>query len=292
MEKKTINLEFVNVYDNKFPFVIGAFRAKNGQMLDGYFLIDTGSGNNMLNREVERLLGKETFTDKKLGVNAIDRKGEVCPIVDIYMELDGFQSTESFSISQNLDFSCNLGKNRVIGILGSEYLLKHRLVVDYEKGCLRSSDLESITLADKSFFFPMEYGLEWYGIPVVGFVKGDDQYVCVADSGSQQSLIADGALEGVHCCENIEGVGEVKGISGNMQTGYAWITFSLLSLAQKTDETKLVQQESLFQILLDHKCIAHSNQKDCPPISALLSHDFMLRRKWILDYGMQAIYAN
>lgn len=292
MGKETINLPLYGVHHYYHPIVEGAFLAKNGQMLHGFFMIDTGSSENILNKDVERLLGSDTFIDDTQRIGALECKGETCPIVNVCVELDGNRSNERFCISQNIVFSDYYGKNRIIGILGSIFMIKHQLVLNLNEECLRTAIIESISLEDKSFFFPMEYGMHHYRIPVVGIVNGKEEYVCVADTGSTLNLIAERALTGFGNYEKLEGDGIVAGVYGKKEISYAEVSFSLFSIGEQTGETRLVTKEDVFQVLPNRDCIHNPEDGEHPPIYGLIGARFMLEQKWILDFGNLAIYAN
>ena len=289
MTKETFHLPMINVSENRFPFVEGAFKAKNGQMLKGYFLVDSGSMANMLSKELEQLVGDEAYTGEKQGIGAVDRKGEVCPVVNIEIEMDGMQSKERFCISYNIDFVKTFGDHSIFGIIGIDYLLKHKLVLDFENQCLRSVSDENIELTDLSFLCPMKVGIEAFGSPVVAFVKDGEEYFCVPDSGTDNSLIADGAFKGVISHEMLDARGSVSGISGTNETGYAKASFSLISVDDTGKMGRMVEREEVFMVLPEHEYIFQEENR--LPVSALLSTPFMLRNKWILDFGQLGIYS-
>ena len=289
MEKHTFRLPLIEVKINRFPFVEGAFMAKNGKMLEGFFLIDTGSETNLLNREVERFLSGDAYTDEKLQINAVDNKGEECSILNIEIELDCVRSNERFCIPQNIDFKEQFGENRIIGIIGSSYLREHKLVLDYESECLCAASDKEVSLEDLSFACPMSVGLKTHGIPIVAFMKDGEEYFCVPDSGAEDGLFADGAFKGVNSYEMLDAKGTVSGVSGTDETGFAKLSFSLISADEEGNMNNLVEYEDITQVLSDHEYVANDGKRF--PISALLSTKFMLRNKWILDYGNLAIYS-
>lgn len=289
MDKETINLPLYGLHDYYHPIVRGSFLAKNGQMLEGFYMIDTGAAENMLNKEVVRLLGSETATDETCKVSAVDNKGEVCSIVNICVGLDEHRSNERFCISQSVNFTDHFGKVRIIGLLGANFLTKHQLVVDLKEECLKTATINPVSPEGKSFFFPMEFGMHYYQTPVVGFVNGDDEYVCIADTGCDISVIADGAMKGIGNFEKLEGRGNVTGVAGTVDIHYAKVSFSLLSIT--VGEPRLVDKQDIFQVLPDHEYVADYKDGKRPPISALLGAKFMIEQKWILDFGNQVIYA-
>ena len=60
MEQST-TLSLFHVDEIMFPFIEGSFVCKTGKVLEGFFLIDTGSTENMFNYEAIHTLADENF---------------------------------------------------------------------------------------------------------------------------------------------------------------------------------------------------------------------------------------
>lgn len=291
MEAK-INLAFFHIQELNFPFVEGAFRCKNGKYLDGYFLIDSGSSQNVLNGRVQRLLNEDCIIKSSHKITSVDNEGEVCPMANIDIALDECKCNETFCISNGLNYNDLFGRNRIIGILGSNFLLKHDLSLNFQDKCLCTSAIDEHDDAPLSFIFPMDYGLKTYGVPVVGFVKDDNEYLCIADSGCNESTIAQYSVEdGMTMISKSEEKNYVTSINGTSQTSIAKVKFNLLSLGKKKGETTLIEAEDYINILPDRRYIATNDNENIPSLSGLLSTRFMLSQKWILDYKLRIIYA-
>ena len=169
---------------------------------------------------------------------------------------------------------------------------KHHLVLDFAEKCIRPSLQAPLCLDDKSFIFPMGYGLKTYGIPVVGIVKDNEELLCIPDSGCNISLLTRDAMErGAISSSCEEGTSLVEGIFGSVEATLAKVTFSLLSIGKKEGETVLKTDTDTFQILDGRKHIATHHDENIPPISGLFSTDYMLQKKWILDFGTGVIYS-
>jgi len=290
MGKNTFNLPFVNVQDNKYPFIEGAIVDKDGQVLEGYFLIDSGSVPNMLNSGFVKYLDTKAISGNKIQVTGVDNIGEACSMVKMEIELDGVRTNEDFYVSQNINFEKYFEDVVLFGILGTSFLIKHRMVIDYENECLKTAALEPISLDEKSFFFPIEYGVDTYNAPIVGLVNGGSKYLCMLDTGCTENIIAEGVMPGLKQCRRIEEKSEFGGISGVEETELAMVSFLLLSM-DKTGKFCLVEHEDECQILLGHEFLFNGDDRNLPSISGLLGGNFMLKRKWVLDFGNMAIYA-
>ena len=112
--KTKIHLPLFYIDHLIYPFVEGAFICKNGTMLDGFFMVDSGSTDNIFNKEALHLLPNDSFSEDSRQVCAISNKGEMCKVADVTIKVGDIEVVEQFNISQNLDFRMFLGKNRII----------------------------------------------------------------------------------------------------------------------------------------------------------------------------------
>lgn len=287
-----INLSLVNNKKLDLPFVKGSFRGKNGKYLTGYFLVDSGSCQNIFNGAAQHLLSEDCLTDSTHTVTAVDNKGEKCIIAHVDIALDAMECNERFCVSNNLDFTGLFGINRIIGILGAAFLLKHGLTLNLQEGCLCTSRDFDNEKRPFSFLCPMGYGLQTYGVPVVGIIKDDSEYLCVADSGCNTTTIAQYSVEeGMNVINRCEEKQEVICISGSCISDIAEVRFNLLSMGEKDGETTLVEAEDRINILPDRKYIIADDNESVPPLSGLLSASFMMSQSWILDFKHHVIYA-
>ncbi len=290
-ENKTINLSFVHIKELKVPIIEGAFVDKNGQLQFGYYIVDTGAVDNILNDTIIPMLGEDSITNKSDRMYGIDDHCEIASVYNMKTMIGGFISQEEFTVSHNLNLGKHFGVESIIGLLGSRFLYKHQLVVDFEKECLRSSDSEKISQSGKSFFFPMNLGMRFFGSPVVGYVKDNIEYFCIVDTGCSLSTLTDKGMEGAIVCEDHNKKGKAEGLSGNIETKHARISLSLYSYGDLEGDAKVVETEDEFQIISGRDYIIPVKE-GVPSISGLLSTEFMLKRNWILDYENLVIYAN
>lgn len=277
-----------------YPFIEGTFVCKNGSYLNGFFMIDSGSSDNIFNKEAVRLLPDTAFSQECRKVKAINNMGEECEVVDVKIKVGDIEDAAQFNISKNLDFTKFFGKNRIIGVLGARFMCKHGLVLDYSHKCVRLSEIEHFTDEGKSFVCPMSFGFYAYGIPLVCLTNGEEEFFCVADSGCNTNTLTRHAMEnGAKGYEHISGHNALHTISGETITDLAKVEFSLISVwKDKERGTDLVPDTDVFQILSGQKHICWCDNEEIPPISGLISSDFMLRNKWILDFNVGVIYVN
>ena len=292
--KTKIHLPLFHIDHLIYPFVEGAFICKNGTYLDGFFMVDSGSTDNIFNNEAVHLLPDEAISQECRQVNAINNIGESCKVADVKIKVGDIEDVEQFNISQNLNFSKFFGKNRIIGVLGAGFMRKNGLALDYSQRCVRSSEMEQFTDEGKRFVCPMSVGYYAYGIPLVCLTNGEEEFFCVADSGCNTNTLTRHAMvNGGQRYELIDGQQSLYTISGETISDLAKVDFSLMSVGY--DEEKgsfLVPDTDVFMIVSGQEHLCWCEDKDIPPISGLISSRFMLRNKWILDFNVGYIYVN
>lgn len=277
-----------------YPFIKGAFVCKTGSYLEGFFLVDSGSNDNIFNKEAVHLLPDDALSQDRRQVNSINNTGENCQVANIGIKVGDITDALPFNISQNLDFCKFFGANRIIGVLGAGFMCKHGLVLDYSQRCVRSSELEQFTDEGKSFVCPMSAGFYAYGIPIVCMTNGEKEFLCIADSGCNTNTLTLHAMEnGARGYEHIEGHNSLHTISGESITALAKVDFSLLSVwADEERGTGLVPDTDVFQIVSGQEHLCWCDNEKIPPISGLISSSFMLHNRWILDFNVGYIYVN
>ena len=144
------------------------------------------------------------------------------------------------------------------------------------------------------FVCPMSVGFHAYGIPIVCLTNGEDEFLCVADSGCDTNTLTRYAMEnGAKCFEQIEGKRSIYTISGESVADIAKVDFSLMSVWDDEEkESILVPDKDVFQIISGPEHLCWCDDEETPPISGLISSRYMLRNKWILDFNVGYIYVN
>lgn len=290
MEART-NLPLRRLSKAKIPFVKGSFKTKEGKTFHGYFLIDTGSQQNILNYEAKPFLDEAWMLPEKRIIQAFGNMEEMCEMAAVEVQVGGEDAQETFCLSRNIDFASMFKNQSVLGILGSSYLLKHHLVLDFEQKTLHNLEIEEVELDAITFLYSMNDGFETYGCPIVKMVKNEKEFLILLDSGCELSCLTQAALEHGALEANLNlGDHRARGFCGSFNTKLADLKCNLLCLTGNDLETKEVTIEERFQIFEG----SHSICTEAPnvmPISGLLSTDFMIRHGWILDFNYGAIYS-
>ena len=158
-------------------------------------MIDTGSVNCILSKSVLPYLNDNAAIEgKTMKIHSVQGKGVECQGYSLSFRIGNGVFSDTFYVNKDMDFS-QMFNGPFIGIIGHEFLRNNNIVLDYETETLHASEgtIEG-NPEEYAFFFPMSYGLKQYNIPVVGLVYGDKEYLMVADSGANDTVITKHSL--------------------------------------------------------------------------------------------------
>lgn len=290
MEKFTAKLR--DVQETKFPIVKAAFKGKDEQIYIGVMMIDTGSVNCILNKSVLPYLNDDAAIEgKTMKIHSVQGRGVECQGYSLSFCIGNEVFSDTFYVNNDMDFS-QMFDAPFIGIIGHEFLRRNNMVLDYETETLHASEgtIEG-NPEDYAFFFPMSYGLKQYNIPVVGLVYGDKEYLMVADSGANDTVITKHLMDDAGICERQLGDdGTVTCFTTDMlETELYDVTLSIISVGGTPESPKLYTQTDKVQVIGNCQHIMdglkNAEGNDLMPVSGMLSSNFMLRNKWVLDFG-------
>ena len=297
MEEKEFEAKLRSVDEVKFPLVKAAFKGKDGNVYIGLMLIDTGSVDCILNKSVLSLIDSSLIReDDKKSIHSIQSDANICQGVDFTFKMGNKVFSDTFYVNEKLDFDQMF--EGFIGIIGHEFLRKHQLVLDYSLETLHNTNGTQGSPSDYDFFFPMEYGIKQYNIPVVGLVYGNKEYIMVADSGANDTVITQFVIDESGASANAEmGKGSVVGFNNKpIDTSIQEVNLCLLSIGGTEQEPRLCTYKDNVQAISEHKylmdSLKDSDWNELLPISGLLSSAFMLEHKWVLDFGVGIMYSN
>ena len=277
-----------------YPMIMATFVSKSGKMVGGAFMIDTASRHNIMNETIMGILPDNCLLyDGTMKLTSFSGDGVQGKEVHLDFCIGDQQFKERFYAAQGLSFDSVFGEHVVLGILGVEFLVKHGLALDFENRTLHSSSMinKRIELPDYTFFFPQEYGFSKYGLPVVGMVKNDKEYVCLVDSGSNLNtttnyVLNDGGITSKHTGMR----SSLTSVAGTKITDLMTVNFDLLSIGDKIGEVKTNNYSTEFQVINNSKYIIDGS-KDIPPVSAIIGAEFLLENKWVIDFSSGAVFS-
>ena len=295
MEKFKAKLR--DIQEMKFPIVKAAFKGKDDQMFVGVMLIDTGSANCILNKSVIPYLDDNAvIEDITKKIHSMQGKCVECQGYSLFFRIGNGVFSDTFYVNKDMNFD-QMFDYPFIGIIGHEFLQKNKIVLDYETGTLHASEgIIEVNLEEYAFFFPMSYGLKRYNIPVVGLVYGDKEYLMVADSGANDTIITKYLIDDAGiCAKHLGDDGTVTSFSAEtLETALYDVTLSIISVGGTPGCPKVYTQNDKVQVI-SHCQYIMEELKDAEgnklmPMSGLLSSSFMHKNKWVLDFGTGVMY--
>lgn len=293
----TFTAKLRDVQKIKFPIVKAAFLGKDGKYCVGTMMIDTGSASCILNKSILPYLdGNAIIAGKTLKIHTLQGKGVECQGASLVFRIGNHTFSDTFYINNNMDFE-RIFDCQFIGIIGFDFLIRNNLVLDYETETLHTSvGRIDGNPDDYAFLFPISFGLNQYNLPVVGLVYGEKEFMMVADSGADETVITKHMMdESGNCLNRLSENGSVTCFTADtLKTALYDVTFCIVTIGGTVKKPKLYIQNDTVQVV--SKCqyiidgLKDAEGNDLIPLSGLLSSGFMLRNKWVLDFGTGMMY--
>lgn len=242
----------------KFPIVKASFKGKDGNVHVGAMMVDTGSVHCILNKSALSAIDESCVIDgKTMNIHSVQGKGVKCQGVSFNFKIGCGEYTDTFYVNNTFDFNA-MFDGVLIGIIGHEFLRKNKLVLDYNKEELRHSDgklCEGVN--NYEFFFPMEFGMKKYNLPIVGIASEDKEYVLVADSGANSTIMTKHVVEDAGICKEVlSDEGDVTCFTNEtINTEFCHVCLNLVSVGGTTENPKLFVSEDIVQTVVDYDYI-------------------------------------
>lgn len=295
MEKFKAKLR--DIQGMKFPIVNAAFKGKDGQIYIGVMMVDTGSVNCILNKSVLPYLTDDAVIEgRTMKIHSVQGRGVECQGYSLSFRIGNGVFSDTFYVNKDMDFS-QMFNGPFIGIIGHEFLRNNNIVLDYETETLHASEgtIEG-NPGEYAFLFPMSYGLKQYNVPVVGLVYGDKEYLMVADSGANDTVITKHLMDDAGICvKHLGDDGTVTCFTTDtLETALYDVTLSIISVGGTQERPKIYTQNDKVQVISNCPYIMEglkdADGNGLMPVSGMLSSDFMHRNKWVLDFGTGVMY--
>lgn len=280
---------------SKYTYIEITYNGHDGNICKGKLLIDTGSINCIISKKfIEEYLDPSDINEnKKLEIYSLGADGVACNGIDFTFNIGEKTFKDTFYTDDSFNFI--FAGSEFIGLIGSQFLTENKLVMNFASMKIQEYKEEhKYDIKKFNFFFPMDYGLKRYGLPVVGIVNGQQEFIMVLDTRANQNLITkhvvdEGGFEN-HIINKMMSIG---GVTGNeIDTTIRQMKFSVFSLGGDEkqpkmcnhDEQMLVMDRSKYLLDIDDK------SKELEPVAGLISSVFLKKHKWILDFGNKVIY--
>lgn len=286
----------IRMSDNFVPFVKVDYIDKDAKEHTGLMLVDSGTNDSILAGEIADLCLLKKKDDEVNRIRTVSGEFMETNKVEFSFVLGSRQICEVFYLYEDFHNSV-LPDMSIIGIIGINLLCKLGLVIDYTEGFLHTSTVNpsNLTIADCDYFFPLEIGLNCYGLPVVAIRQNDADLVMLADTGATNNVIAIQSLNENGFKHSYLGCKDsITGLNGGVEVDQAIVDFNLLTLDENNDEAE-TSHHDLFMvmpcyIIQSDEAGYDENGEPLPPVEGLISSEFMAQQGWALDFGARIIY--
>ena len=291
-------VQMMRVVGDLAPFVKVEYVDQDANEHAALMVVDSCSCHNILiGTRVERhgvVLQRE---DDTMDIGGAGNEMVTTSLAKFHFVLGGEQFHESFCIKDgDIQIPLEIDRMPIIGILGNLFMQQYRLAIDYSDYTLHSSSVspDNLPISACDFFFPMEIGLERYGLPVLAVRQNGNDVVALADTGATDNMIASQSIsENGFDCRFLDSTDIVAGIAGETQVKNAIMKFCLLTLTE--DDTDVVYHEGNFKVTPHYMITPDEGQCDkngvqLPPVVGIIGSPFMAKEGWVLDFGVKYIY--
>ena len=299
MNKKNANnirVQMIRMIDNFVPYVKVDYMDKDAKEHTGLMLVDSGTDNSILAGEIAELCILKKDDGNVNRVRTISGDIVETTKVEFSFVLGNHQLQDDFFLC-DVFHNMALNDKSIIGIIGTNFLRNHNLVIDYADGSLHTSNANpsNLVIADCDYFFPLEIGFNYYGLPVVAIRQNGTDLVMVADTGATDNMIAVQSLrDNGFKYSYLDSKDIVSGLNGDIEVDQATVDFNLLTLDENNNANE-VSHNNLFKVspnflIPSDELGRDKNGEPLPPIEGLISSEFMAKQGWVLDFGAGIIY--
>jgi len=288
-------MELFQGNENSASFVKIEYLDKDAGERCALIMIDSCSEVSMLFENMtEHLCLKRVKIGSKHVLNGLGNEPQEVKDVELNFTLQSMMCHEVFCVCC-VDYPQHF-EYPVIGLLGNDFLTKHKLALDYSDNTLHTSNVNPSTLssADCEYLFPMNLGNKHYRLPVISIKLNGKEIVAGVDSGATNNMIAIQSMAESQVPFYYLGDGDTMvGSNGAVETKKAIIPFCLVSVLGNAE--KEMKETAIFNIIPKYiipsqKMKSSDEGQSTPPVEALLGSSFIASQGWVLDFGANIIY--
>ena len=293
----------LHIVQSGHPCVEIRYEDVKGRMRRGYMMVDSCSMDS-------HLLMKSNSNIRLYASNSAKELDCICPGNKIVKEqcksaifsLSGYYFNVDFGLDEEFDLD-KYNDLPIVGILGVNFMKQIKLTLDFKRMCLHSSKEQQFKIRHKSlrYAFPMNLGLNYYGIPVIPVTKNGNIYYAALDSGSDNNWLSLNALD------LIEGYDFEDEIKPKLKTVISQalkevkcgfrpnILFQFKKNCRRMDDKSLCEGTSVYIMDIEHIIDKPVPKKpvmgyQLKKVDLLIGAPYLHRNRWVLDFGNKIIY--
>lgn len=250
----------------------------------GKLQIDTGATCNHLVRKHLDSLTVDPLEDNGIKVQSS------CAVVKQWntrmrFEIGNIVYHESFGVLEE-ENDIPAEDNEIIGTLGVFFLMKHRLILDFERGVLRfNKSLQPRRPRGCDFVFDIYWALNMTRQPLIDCFVNGKSFSCLVDSGGLNFISYDMLMRSGFPCENREEKRHVWGVGYNTDTDTWRLKINFCTYIDTHTDFSVVSITDDFNVLP----AANKFEKQEKDILTI-GHDLLWEDGWIIDVWAGTIY--
>ncbi len=289
-----MNMKIYKTDESCLPFVEIKFKGMDAKMHSALMLMDSGSNINSLAEEMRVLIDNNDWVANISEVVNLANETKEVPCAKFGFEMDGQQLQEEFAFQgQHL---MQIDDMMFVGVLGSTFMQKHHLAIDYSNLTVHTSNmtLDKLKNANCNFIIPMDYGLKYYNVPILKIQGKGHDAVAIVDTGCDNFSISQKALEECELSHKLTGIFyPIHSPNGSVEANECVLNFTLADSAGIKIDSETYQET--VNVLPNSISVTDDGECDdegtpLTPIDGMIGSPFMAKQKWILDFGVKAIY--
>lgn len=292
-----INLKIYKPDEDALPFVEIKFNGKDSKLYSALMLLDSGSTGNSLMTEMREFMNDEDWLPKESDeVVTLTNEATKVSCGKFAFELDGKLFQEKFFFFENHHLMQYDGM-MFVGVLGNRFMQEHHLAIDYANMSVHTSDttLEELKNSNCDFVIPMDYGLKYYNVSTLHIHGKEHDAIVFADTGCDNFSISQNAIEtcglthkftdNIHFADGPDGSVEVKECS------------LVFGITEEANGGNKILHQVIADVLPHSLNVTEDGECDddgnlLVPLEGMIGSPFMAKQKWILDFGIKAIYRH
>lgn len=277
------------------PIVSVSFATQEGDVLNGYLIVDTGSSSNILFNRVQDLGIVEIVEDSSIITIVSSGSDNIeSSIFKAEFTLGGIKYQEPFlMISSDIEEVVNekYGNNNILGIIGSKFLIKHGLVLDFNCNLLYPSVLSKEEIDEsENMFVVIRFNNEVF-VPIAYLSSQDNRtmFPCLLDTGAEENITTKFVLNKLaYNYENRGVTSDMSFINENITTEECNITYKILGENKASDKYYIKSFNSNIMVFTDDR--EHIANEEEFLIAAILGCNAIKDMRMVIDFKNQFAY--
>jgi len=239
-------------------------------VVSGCFYVDTGATTSFILDSLSRNKGIR---------NNVISIGNYCSetsIVKIKYNIGGIHRAGYFHKIGKDELGAD-GNEKILGILGTDFLISNGVTMDFSKGFLYLKDRYHII---KNYHYSIQDGCERYKLPLIIINDSSKEYVCLIDSASESNMIVKSVEDKPNLLLADRKV-FISGLSAILDGKLSRERITLQGIFDKRLRNHILEED--FNVISNQSCLLELDEGNLA-ITAVLGCHFLWKNNCIIDF--------